>query len=288
MRAGVYHLRTRRQSAVFVANSRLFVVKVSTASGGLRAPLSRWSTAERLVDLAYEAGPLEHEGAVDLHEGCALAERPDSVVRRADATAGNKDTAPGAAFADPACALAKRRAGDASIAPRLDAGAELGRDERAVDGRVCRDDAVRAGGERGLHGRLGLVVRRDLHEHGPDPVLEHRLQDARDRLGCLEATQAGRVGTGDVEHRVVGERREPPVGDRVVRLVAVPVLPHVDADRETLRATLEPPRDGLHAVAVEAHPVQDQPGLGEAEKTGPRISRLRARRHRADLGEAEA
>src|SRR5437868_6219587 len=100
MRAGVYHLRTRRQSAVFVANSRLFVEKVSTASGGLRAPLSLGATAERLVDPADEAGPLEHEGAVDLHERCALGEHPDGVVRRTDATAGNKDTAPGAAFAD--------------------------------------------------------------------------------------------------------------------------------------------------------------------------------------------
>src|SRR2546430_2490149 len=49
-----------------------------------------------------------------------------------------------------------------------------------------------------------------------------------------------------------------------------------------------PQGDGVRPLAFEAHPVEDQPRLGDAEQPRPRIPRLWARRHGADLDEAEA
>src|SRR5579885_1996416 len=44
----------------------------------------------------------------------------------------------------------------------------------------------------------------------------------------------------------------------------------------------------IHALVVEAEPVDDRALLGQAEHARPRITRLRPRRNRADLDEAEA
>lgn len=108
---------------------------------------------------------------------------------------------------------------------------------------------------------------------------------------ALQLAQVLGVGRGDV-HRDVARQGvhffqagEVVVGGTLDR--GVEVLADVDAeDAAVLRRTHVREQD-VDAVVVEAHAIDDAPHLGQAEHARAGVARLRARRDRADLEEAE-
>ena len=116
---------------------------------------------------------------------------------------------------------------------------------------------------------------------------------------ACRSRRPGRVRRGDVDHEVVGVRREqagcssrsrrPPASSGTT-LVLPMLMPSgrparpvpVDAARG------EPARDHLGAVVVEAHPVDHRAVGGQPEQPRLRVARLRLAGDRADLDEAEA
>ncbi len=109
----------------------------------------------------------------------------------------------------------------------------------------------------------------------------------------MERPQAWRVGRGDVDGQIVRRRRQQFGRCRVVgrRVGAVLVLADVDPD-EPGSARPAPAFQGrpgrLRPPVVEAEPVDHRAVLGQAEDARARIARLGARRHGADLDEAES
>ena len=107
----------------------------------------------------------------------------------------------------------------------------------------------------------------------------------------LQRPQARRVGRGDVDREIGGEMRE---GRDALHIIADPVrriLVGADVDADDAAAApprFEPPQHGVMAFVVEAHAVDHRRVLRKPEQPRARVSRLRQRRHRADLGEAEA
>jgi len=75
------------------------------------------------------------------------------------------------------------------------------------------------------------------------------------------------------------------VGSGVERRLLV--LPDVDEKRNAVEGG-DPLRHRVRAVVVEAHAIDERALFGITEKPRSRIARLRPRRHRADLDEAEA
>ena len=144
----------------------------------------------------------------------------------------------------------------------------------------------------------------DLDEHRHVPaVLVGELGAARRERGeqgveggvRLQRAQVLRVRARDVDGDVVGMRIDAGEADQVVVGGALDrrrrVLADVQAEDAAAGAKARLPDVGDErgqAVVVEAEPVDQRAGLGDAEHARLRIARLRQRRHRADLDEAEA
>ena len=147
---------------------------------------------------------------------------------------------------------------------------------------------------------LVVDLRRELEQDGRRGIeagvsIRQRGQQAVERVARLPRPQARRVGRGDVDRHVVGERGHAREAGGIVARGIGALLVHadIDAERAPGRAirpapSLQPRGDDLQAGAVEAHPVDQRALPPEAEEPGPGIARLRPGRHRARLAEAEA
>ena len=148
------------------------------------------------------------------------------------------------------------------------------------------------------------------------------LEQGLELLDGLEVAQARGVRRADVDHEVVGVRREQPralpvVGEHRGLVVVRHDLGLADVDPEHRRVGAvcrrkaaesaqfarrttpsrrslpglprrEPPGDHLGAVVVEAHPVDDRAVLRQPEQPRLRVARLGLARDRADLDVPEA
>ena len=129
--------------------------------------------------------------------------------------------------------------------------------------------------------RLGLVARGD-----------DALNEIIERVAPLQVAQARRVRRRDVDRQIVGQRREGPDAEHIVRdaVGRVPVGADVDA-HHAHRAAGRPPHEArtgpLEALVVEAEAVDDGRVLRQAEQSRTGVAVLRSRRQRADLHEAE-
>jgi hypothetical protein len=116
---------------------------------------------------------------------------------------------------------------------------------------------------------------------------------AAQRLFFLQLAQAGGVGRGDVDGDVVGQRVH---ARQAVHVVAFGrfvrrVLVLADVDAEQAAATLgafDVAHQHFDAFVVEAEAIDHRAMLRQAEHARLRITRLRLRRDRADLDEAES
>ena len=250
-------------------------------------------------DPPREPGPSIDQGGVELDQARPGAD-PVIGVRAAGDAAGpdQRQRAAGrpAEIAQPLQRqLLQRRAGKAARLAAHGATAAAGRRDRGVgddqrveplverDPRRCR--RYRAGSRSGATfrntGGRRVAARR-----------QHRGEQLVSAPSSCKRAQARRVGRGDVDRQIIGERRHPPdarriIGDRGRRAVLVGA--DIDADdaapRRRAVSRFAPPR--LPAV-VEAHAVDHRPVLGQPEQPRLRIARLRRGRERADLDEAEA
>src|SRR5690606_17557626 len=111
------------------------------------------------------------------------------------------------------------------------------------------------------------------------------------RIAELQAAQPGGIRRADVDRDVAGVGIDLFQADQVVVHRAldrgVEVLADVDAQHATVLCRAHPLEQVVDAVVVEAHAVDDGLGFRQAEQARLRVARLRARRHGADLGEAE-
>jgi hypothetical protein len=97
----------------------------------------------------------------------------------------------------------------------------------------------------------------------------------------------GRIRTRDVEREVVDDRREA-FGEQhevVGRIGALRVARDIHAEHPARLTAAQATRDDVGTRIREAHLVDDGPLGGIAEHAWPRITRLRQRRHAADLDE---
>ena len=136
----------------------------------------------------------------------------------------------------------------------------------------------------------------DQHRHRPDARahpfarIEHAGEQIVERLGLLQIAQTGRIGRGDVDGEITGDRREglDQLGVVAAAVGAVAVGANIDPDDATLvSARRQPPEHRRSALVVEAEAV-DHAFVGfEPEQARARIAGLRQRGDRADLDEAE-
>ena len=127
--------------------------------------------------------------------------------------------------------------------------------------------------------RLGLVARGD---HARDQIVK--------RLAPLQVAQAGRVGRGDVEGQIVGERGEGPDAKHIVRDAVGGVLvgADVDADHALAAAALSRARARSKPSLLKPKRLMTAASSRRRNRRGPGVAVLRPRRQRADLDEAEA
>ncbi len=129
-----------------------------------------------------------------------------------------------------------------------------------------------------------------------DAARLQRREQGVERVVRLQRAQVGGVRAGDVDRHVVGvrvdavEARQVVVGGALDRRGGV----LADVQAEDAAGAAEAARaphvgeEGGQPLVVEAEPVDERAGGGQAEHARLRVARLRQRRHRADLDEAEA
>ena len=109
---------------------------------------------------------------------------------------------------------------------------------------------------------------------------------------ALQRAQVLGVRAGDIDRDVAGVRVGFFQADQVVVGGAldgcVGVLADVDAEDALVAGALDVGEQGVDAVVVETHAVDDALGLGQTEHARFGVARLRARRDGADLDAAEA
>ena len=151
-------------------------------------------------------------------------------------------------------------------------------------------------------GDLGVVeVGGDLEgDRHVAPVLVGELSLARLELAeegvelgfALQLAQVFGVGRGDVDGDVARQRVGLVEADQVVVGGAldggIGVLADVDAEDAAVLGLLDVADQGVDAVVVETHPVDDALDLGQPEHARLGVARLRARGDRADFDEAAA
>ena len=180
----------------------------------------------------------------------------------------------------------------------------------ASDGGIGGDDAVQAQVQRQAGDVVDVLiaeVRGDLDQQRNVAAgrfvcfLPHGRQQRPQGLHVLQQPEPRRVRGADVDHEVVGGRREAAGADEVV-LHGVLELHHlaladVHADHGTDLGVpalqggpggLEPGRHGGGAVVVESHPVDDGPVLDEPEQPRLLVAGLGLAGDGADLDVAEA
>ena len=168
---------------------------------------------------------------------------------------------------------------------------------RARDCRVRHDQRAKAlfdGDPRDGIDVGRFKVGRDLEEHrraGFPARQQHRIEQRGQRALVLQRAQSGRVGAGNVDREIAGERRHQLGHRRIVghAIGRILVRADVDADHPRLaRAPSQPLRRESAAAVVEAHAVDHRAVLFQPEQARLRVARLRQGRDRADLGKAEA
>src|SRR5262245_31118281 len=114
-------------------------------------------------------------------------------------------------------------------------------------------------------------------------------QQRRETVRCLKVTQTRRVRRGDVNGKIVGDIVKHTQARRVIRhrIGAVLIRSNIYADDTAWTFGKTCPRP-LMSTAIEAEPVDRGVLADQAEHARAWIAGLRARRHRADLSEAEA
>ncbi len=111
---------------------------------------------------------------------------------------------------------------------------------------------------------------------------------------ALQSAQARRVGRGDIDDEIIGQRSEAGhtqfvIGGGVDRIFILAEIDADDAWADAMPAVTgdEPAATAVHAIIVEAHAVDDGAVLDQAEQARARIAGLRARGDAADLDKAE-
>src|ERR1700722_13324113 len=171
----------------------------------------------------------------------------------------------------------------------------------ARDRSIARDDSVHAQLQRGLADSKHLVafqVRRNLHQHRPrrlSRLFADRGEQLAHLLRRLPVAQPRRVRRAHVDYDEIGLRTESfhqggvIGGDPLRRRDAVGAEVEPNSNRNPrLAHSLDSRRDRLHPFARKAEPVDQRAALGNAPQARRFISRLRTRRNRTQLGEAEA
>ena len=169
--------------------------------------------------------------------------------------------------------------------------------------RVRRDDPGGAGLDGGVHygcQLVGLEIGRQLHEDRHLSGGRHHVaHQATQRFGGLQAPEAGRIGRADVDRQVVGHILQVPDAGQVVggNRVVVQWRHLALSDVATYRYLGPAPglsqhvqaaRQGLAAVVVEAHAVDQAPFRHQPEQARRGVAGLGMGGHRAQLDEAEA
>ena len=151
------------------------------------------------------------------------------------------------------------------------------------------------GQSRDLVERARLQVGGDLEEHRRrsrqrGPRLHHAAEKRAQGGGALEVAQRLRVGRGDVDGDEVGMASGHGQHPREIgaAVCAVLVGAEVQPDRDAARPRGQPRADRVHAVIVEAEPVDDRPVLRKPEQARLRVAGLGPGGGGADLEEAEA
>src|SRR6266403_944757 len=107
----------------------------------------------------------------------------------------------------------------------------------------------------------------------------------------LELSQAGRVRRTDVDDKKIGSVAERMDRGRIilasVRQIHVAVFSDVDTDQDAVRWPWDARRDGVRAVIVESHPVNEGALFNLAKKSWSLSAGLRTRGHAADLRKAK-
>ena len=107
-----------------------------------------------------------------------------------------------------------------------------------------------------------VEIGRDLDEHRSARTERTASQQRFEMLGPLQVAQAGRIRRGEIQHRRIRVRRDAAVAldvrlDRAFER-DVAVLADVDEHGHRALPRAQPRRDGVRAVVVEAHAVDER------------------------------
>ena len=116
----------------------------------------------------------------------------------------------------------------------------------------------------------------------------HPREQRSESFRCLQIAQAWRVGRGDVDGEIVGNRAHAADARHVIADTILAVLAGADIHPDhAVAASRETAKRGRLALIVEAEAVDDGAVGGGAKNAWGGIALLRLRRQRADFDEAE-
>ncbi len=118
-----------------------------------------------------------------------------------------------------------------------------------------------------------------------------RVEQLLERVAELQAAQARSIGRTDVHGDIAGVVVDLVQAEQIILIGAldggVEILADVDPQHAFEPGRFDTSQQGIDTVVVEAHAIDDRLGFRQAEDSRLRVAGLRARRHGADLDEAE-